>query len=132
MPSANFQTCANGHVERLAGALGASGVAADHDDVVVAGEDLAGRGVEVLPPLLVERVEHGRAHRGQAVVDAAVRQPLGLVPDDGVVHHGQRAVEVAASEGLVGRADGGEIVSVRGQDGEVYGVRRWTINSAVG
>ena len=110
------------HVQGLPGALRPRGVAADHDDVLVAAEDLRRRGVEVLPPLLVERVEHGCAHGGEAVVDPAVSEPLGLMPHDAVVHHGQRAVEVASSERLVGRADGGEIVSVRGQGGEVYAV----------
>ena len=106
------------HVERLAGGLGASGVAPDRDDVVVAGEHLFGDGVEVLPPLLVDRVEDGRAHRGQAVVDAAVRQSLGLVPDDRVVHHRQRRIEVTARERLVGTPDGVEVLGLRGQGGD--------------
>ena len=122
LPSANFQTCANGHVERLAAGLRPGGVAPEHDDVVVAAEDLARHGVEVLPPLLVERVEDRGADGREAVVDAAVAEALGLVPDDGVVHHRERAVEVASSEGLVGGADGGEIFSVRGQGGRFYAV----------
>ena len=96
LPSSNLQTWANGMSSGLPVPLARAGVAADHDHVVVPAEDLGRRGVEVLPPLLVERVEHGCAHRGQALVDAAVRQALGLVPDDRVVHHGQRPVEVAA------------------------------------
>ena len=109
LPSANFQTCANGTSSGLPGGLGARRVAADRDDVVVAREQLGGRGVEVLPPLLVDRVEDGGAHGRQAVVDAAVRRPWAWCQTIAVVHHGQRSVEVAAGEGLVRTADRGEV-----------------------
>src|SRR6476646_7001445 len=99
-----------GDVEQRAGALAAPRVAPDHDDVVAAAQELLGRGVEVLPPLLVERVEDGGADVGQALVDAAVRQALSLVPLDVVVHHRERAVEVPAAEGLVRGACDGDVV----------------------
>ena len=39
-------------------------------------------GGELGPPVAVERVEDVRAHLGDAAVDAAVREPLRLLPLD--------------------------------------------------
>ena len=100
------------HVERRAGRLRAGRVAAEHDHVVPQPDHLVRVGAEVLPPLLVDRVEHRRAYRGQAPVQTAVGQPLRLVPLDLVVHHRQGAVEIAATEGLVRAADGFDAHSV--------------------
>src|SRR5581483_2340280 len=94
-----------GHVERAAGRLRPGRVPADHDDVVAQADHLVRVRPEVLPPLVVDRVEHRLPHRLEAVVDAAVRQPLGLVPDDVVGHHREGGVEIVAVEGLVRAPD---------------------------
>jgi hypothetical protein len=43
------------------------------------------------------------------VVDAAVWQPLRLVPFDALVHHRERSVEVVPRERLVRAADGVDV-----------------------
>ena len=122
LPSRELPDVRERDVERLAGGLRAGGVAADRDHVVVTGEELR-RGRRRSPPTSARRSgRRRRPARRQAVVDAAVGEALGLVPDDRVVHHGERAVEVAAREGLVGAADGGEVFGVRGQGGGFYAV----------
>src|SRR5581483_8246183 len=88
-------------VEGGAGLLPAAGVAADDHDVVAAAEELGRRGVEVLPPFLVQRVEDRGADVRETLVDAAVGEALRLVPLDVVVHHREGAVEVSPAERLV-------------------------------
>src|SRR4029079_5933548 len=95
-----------GDVERQTGLLPDCGIAPEDDHVVAHADHLLRVGAEVVPPALAERVEDRRAHGRHAVVDAAVRKALRLVPLDVVVHHRERGVEVVTVERLVRVSDG--------------------------
>ena len=74
-----------------------------HDDHVRPGvEELLRVGGELVPPLLVERIEDVSTHLVEAVVEPAVWKTLGLVPLDLRMHVGHDSVHVAAVERVVG------------------------------
>src|SRR4029453_2736796 len=75
-----------GDVELLAGALRDTAVAPEANDLVAGVEELRRDGRELVPPLLVERVEDVAPHVLEAVVRTAVRQALRLLPLDVRVH----------------------------------------------
>ena len=97
------------HVERLPRLLRRAAVAPEDDDLVAGVEKLVRHGRELRPPVAVERVEDVGAHLGDAVVDAAMREPLRLLPLDGVVHVGEDRRHVATGERLVGALDDREV-----------------------
>jgi mannose-6-phosphate isomerase-like protein (cupin superfamily) len=93
------------NVKLFARVLADPPVAPDHDDLVTGLEELVGPGRELLPPLLVERVEDVRPNLVEAVIEAAVRQALRLVPLDLGVHVAEHGVHVASLERVVGAFD---------------------------
>jgi quercetin dioxygenase-like cupin family protein len=91
-----------GHVELFARGLRDPSVAA-HDDHFRPGiEEFLGIGGELVPPLLVERVEDVPTYLVEAAVEPAVRQTLGLVPFDLRMHVGHDRVHVVTCERVVG------------------------------
>jgi quercetin dioxygenase-like cupin family protein len=101
------------NVKLFASFLRNSPVAADHDDVRAGVEELVGLGGELVPPLVVERIEDVSPHLGEPAVEAAVGQSLGLVPLDVRVHVAEDAVHVVPRERLVGPFDDVDIVHPR-------------------
>ena len=91
-----------GDVQLFARALRDAAIA-PHDDHLRPGvEELLGVGGELVPPLLVERVEDVSTHLVEAVIEPAVRQTLGLMPFDLRMHVGHYRVHVVAFERVVG------------------------------
>ena len=88
LPSRNVQTWTNGTSSSLPGSLRAAAVAPEHDHLVAGVEELVRIGAELVPPLLVQRLEDRARDLGEAAVEAAVRQALRLVPLDLRVHVG--------------------------------------------
>ena len=79
-------------------------------------EKLVRRSGEALPPVARQRAEHVGSHLVEAVIDAAVRQALCLLPDDIVRDSGERALAITALEGVVGGANGLDLVHRRTLD----------------
>ena len=94
-----------GDVELFAGVLADGAISPDHHHLVAGVEELVGDGGEVVPPVLVERVEDVPPHLVEPVVEATVRQTLRLVPFDLGIHVAEDRVEVVAGEGVVGTLD---------------------------
>src|SRR6476660_6976973 len=87
-----------GNVKLFACLLADTPIAPNHDDLVAGVEELVGHGREIVPPLIVERVEDVRPDLVEAAVEPAVRQTLRLVPLDRRIHVAEHAVQVAARE----------------------------------
>lgn len=93
------------NVEHVPGLLRDPLVATKRDDVRRRGEQLVRGCGEALPPVTGERAEHVLADRREPVIDTAVRQPFGLLPDDALRDTRERRLAIAALEGVVGSAD---------------------------
>jgi mannose-6-phosphate isomerase-like protein (cupin superfamily) len=93
------------NVELFARVLANPSVTADHHHLVSGLQELVRPGRELLPPLLVERVEDVRPDLVETVVETAVRQALRLVPLDLGVHVAEHGVHVAPLERVVGALD---------------------------
>jgi hypothetical protein len=94
-----------GDVELLPGLLGDPAVAAQNDDLGPGVQELVRLGRELVPPLGVERVEDVPPDLVDPPVEAAVGQPLRLVPFDLGVHVREDAVEIVSCKGRVGALD---------------------------
>lgn len=89
------------HVQLFAGLFADPPVATDHHDLVTGVEKLVRDGGEVVPPLVVQRVEDVPSNLVEAVVEPTVRQALSLMPLDLPVHVAEHRIQIAARKRIV-------------------------------